>query len=85
MSDEPRNEPSAAKGLITDPYNGGLSATKLWVNVAYFVATLIMLWYGVVYKVTPELLLIYLGVVASHAGASKWLSAKFATPTTEGK
>lgn len=63
--------------LITDAGTGLLSHTKLWANVAYATATVVVLWLAWRGALGADLLLIYLGVVGASATASKFLSLKY--------
>lgn len=63
--------------LIIDAGTGQLSHTKVWANVAYFVTTVSFAWLSYQGKSDADIWLIYLGIVASHAAASKVVSLKF--------
>jgi hypothetical protein len=68
--------------LFKNEKTGLLSHTKFWSNVAYFAATLAFLNLnlfnsGAVSGVLEFIWVIYLGVVASNAIASKWISYKY--------
>ncbi|SCX40426.1 hypothetical protein [Nitrosospira sp. Nsp1] len=68
------------RGLIMDPCTGHVSHTKLWANVAYLTATgafCVAAWQG---TLTPDVWLIYLGVVGAHTAASKLIGLKYAAP-----
>ena len=68
--------------LITDCTTGQLSHTKLWTNIAYFVATLAFARVTLFSDTQPEseIWLIYLGVVGAHNVSSKILSMKYGAP-----
>lgn len=72
--------------LITDAGTGQLSHTKLWANVAYAAATWAIINAAVMAELSPDLLLIYLGIVGASATASKFLSLRYggATPPQPG-
>ena len=61
--------------LFTDS-NGKISHTKVWSNIAYLSATIIFLYYGFKGTLTTEVWFLYLGIVAGHNTASKFLSSK---------
>lgn len=65
--------------LITDAGTGQLSHTKLWTNIAYFSATLAFLHITLILPEpsSPEIWLIYLGIVGAHNVASKAMSMKY--------
>jgi hypothetical protein len=67
--------------LFKDETSNHLSHTKFWSNIAYFAATLAFLSLNLFSTTIPDSLemiwLIYLGVVASNAVASKWISYKY--------
>ncbi|ASD50395.1 membrane protein [Acidovorax phage ACP17] len=69
-------------GLFTSQDEaGGISLTKFWQNVAYGAATVAFLSINIAGKATGASLeivwVIYLGVVASNAVLSKWISMKY--------
>lgn len=68
--------------LITDCTTGQLSHTKLWANVAYFTATLafVRITMFSAEPSSPEIWLIYLGVVGAHNVSSKILSMRYGAP-----
>lgn len=64
------------RDLILTP-KGNISHSKLWANIAYAVATVIMLhtaWKG---TVTWDLLLAYMGTVGASAAAHKLFALKY--------
>lgn len=61
------------KNLTTD--NGRFSHTRFWSNIAYTVATIVIIHLSLVDRLTENYFVIYLGVVASHASVSKWITA----------
>ena len=61
--------------LITDP-NGSLSHTKLWSNVANFLASVAFVWSVYGHGLSPELLLAYVGAVGVQRVASKYIDSK---------
>lgn len=68
--------------LFKNDVNDRLSHTKFWSNVAYFAATVAFLNLnlfnsGNVSGVLEAVWVIYLGVVASNAVASKWISHRY--------
>ena len=68
--------------LFKNEKTGQLSHTKFWSNVAYFAATLAFLSLnlfssGAISGTLEFIWIIYLGVVASNAVASKWISHKY--------
>lgn len=56
--------------------DGALSHTKFWSNVAYAVATWIMVNLTINSKLTEDYLLWYLATVAGHTSVSKFLSQR---------
>ena len=66
--------------LILTP-KGNISHTKLWANVAYAVATTVILYQTFHGVVTWELLLAYLGTVGASAAAHKLFALKYSLPT----
>lgn len=56
--------------------NGRISHTKVWSNLAYSVSTWIVVQLTLDGNMSPEYFLIYLGIVASHSAASKWINNK---------
>jgi hypothetical protein len=68
--------------LYKNEVNNRLSHTKFWSNVAYFAATVAFLSLnlfnsGSTSGVLEAVWVIYLGVVASNAVASKWISHRY--------
>jgi hypothetical protein len=68
--------------LFKNETTGQLSHTKFWSNVAYFSATLAFLSLNLFNNGSSAdtlefIWIIYLGVVASNAVASKWISYKY--------
>ena len=61
---------------LTTDASGQFSHTKLWSNIGYLTATFIMLKLTYNSKLTEDYFAIYLGVMAGHTVASKWLTAK---------
>lgn len=70
----------SAKDLITDPVTGTTSHTKLWSNIAFAAATIIVI--GLAWKgnLSTEMFGIYLAVVGVSTTASKYLSRKYSAP-----
>lgn len=64
------------RDLILTP-KGNISHTKFWANVAYAVATYIMLRMAQTGSVTWELLLAYMGTVGGVAAAHKLFALKY--------
>lgn len=74
--------------LVTNPNTGRVSHTKLAASTAYFVGTVCFIWYhcflfnpstpvekfSSTVNIMPELWLFYFGVIASHAGANKFMA-----------
>jgi hypothetical protein len=52
------------------------SHTKLWANVAYLTATGCVIWYAFNSWLSADMLGLYLGVVAGHNVASKFLTLR---------
>ncbi|HEX7126434.1 MAG TPA: hypothetical protein VF406_11800 [Thermodesulfobacteriota bacterium] len=72
------------RDLVTEPGSRKLSQRKLWTNVAYLVATVVVLWHAWTGQLTETVLVIYLAVVGGSALASKVIAARFgATPPTD--
>jgi hypothetical protein len=73
--------------LFKDETTDHLSHTKFWSNIAYFAATLAFLSLNLFSATIPDSLemiwLIYLGVVASNAVASKWIRYKYELTRSE--
>ncbi|SEO64152.1 hypothetical protein [Nitrosovibrio sp. Nv6] len=67
-------------GMIADPCTGNVSHTKLWANVAYASATGAFWWSAVQGQLTPDIWLIYLGVVGAHTAASKLIGLRYSSP-----
>lgn len=63
--------------LITDAGTGMVSHTKVWANVAYLTATLAFAYMSYAGTASPDIWLIYLGVVGASATLSKLLSLKY--------
>ena len=65
--------------ITSDAAGNKVSHTKFWSNVAYTVTTISLLKINFDPErthVLPELWLIYLGTVAGHATAAKWISTR---------
>lgn len=56
---------------------GEFSSTKFWASAAYAVASWIMCYLTLHSLMNAEYFLFYLGIVASHATASKFLTGKY--------
>ena len=69
--------------LISSQSSERLSHTKLWTNIAYAVASAVVILQNERGTLTTELLLIYLAVVGAHGAASKWISARYGIETKE--
>ncbi len=65
--------------LITDAGTGQLSHTKLWTNIAYAAATVAFLRISMFSDApsSPDIWLVYLGVVGASGVSSKFLSLKY--------
>lgn len=59
---------------LTTTNTGKFSHTKFWSNIAYCAATFIIIKLTYQKELTENYFAIYLGVVASHASISKWIS-----------
>lgn len=73
---------------FTDESTGKFSSTKFWTHVAYTTVTVIMLrmyWNpsDEAMRMAPELLSIYLGVVALHSSYSRYINIKAKKELTE--
>lgn len=66
--------------LFTNPATGRLSHSKLWANVACASATGLFIYQGVQGTLTPEVWLIYLGVVGGYAAALRLIAARRDNP-----
>lgn len=64
------------KDLFTD-HNGKLSHTRLWSNIAYGAATVIVLWYAYKLQLSWDMFLSYLGVVGSATAVSKLFDLRY--------
>lgn len=65
------------RDLITDSADRSrVSHTKVWSNVAYAASTFVFVMQALKETLTPEVWLIYLGVVGAHSAASKLLSLR---------
>jgi len=62
-------------GLSHDE-NGNFNNTRFWASVAYFTATFIVIKLTYLNQLTENYFLIYLGVVAAHGTASKFINTK---------
>ena len=62
-------------GLTHTP-DGKISHTRFWSNIAYCTATFIVIKLTYMNQLTENYFLFYLGVVASHATASKLLGIR---------
>lgn len=67
-------------GLIEDACTGHVSHTKFWANIAYASATGAFWWSAVQGLLTPDIWLIYLGVVGAHTAASKLIGLRYSAP-----
>lgn len=72
--------------LFVENSTNKISHTKFWSNIAYFAATIAFLSLNLFASPTANggmeiIWLIYLGVVASNAVASKWISYKYTNAT----
>ena len=72
--------------LFVENTTNKLSHTKFWSNIAYFAATIAFLSLNLFSTHTDSggmeiISLIYLGVVASNAVASKWIAYKYTNKT----
>lgn len=63
------------RDLITNPRNQRLSHSKLWANVACAAATGLFVYQGVHDMLSPEIWLIYLGLVGGYAAALRLIAA----------
>ncbi len=72
------------RDLILTP-KGNISHTKLWANVAYAVATFIMVHTALKGTVTWDLLLAYVGTVGASAAAHKLFALKYGLPAGKDK
>lgn len=70
------------KGLIADTMTGDVSHTKVWSNVAYCAATFAFCWGAWHATLTPDIWLIYMGVVGAHSATSKLIGMKYGVPAT---
>jgi hypothetical protein len=61
-------------GLTHD--KGEFSHTKFWANIAYATATVVIFKLTYMSQLNENYFLIYLGVVAAHGTASKFLNLK---------
>jgi hypothetical protein len=64
--------------LVTNERTGRLSHTKIWSNVAYAVATFVILLQAIADTLDPDMLLIYLAIVGAAEVASKFISLRYA-------
>lgn len=62
--------------LFTNPATGRLSHSKLWANVACASATGLFIYQGVQGTLTPEIWLVYLGVVGGYAAALRLIATR---------
>ena len=62
------------KPLVLD-HNGNLSHTKVWSNIAYVVATYIVIKLTINNTLTEDYFLWYLTIVAGHTAISKYLTS----------
>lgn len=65
--------------LVASEGTGQLSHTKLWSNIAYFICSVGFIWKVYQGTDTPELWLIYLGIIGSVGTASKVIAMKYGT------
>lgn len=61
--------------LISNPYSGRMSHTKLWANVACATATGMFVYQGAQGTLSAEVWLIYLGLVGGYAAALRLIAA----------
>lgn len=54
--------------------NGRISHTKVWSNIAYIISSWVIIQLTLDGGISPEYFLMYLGIVASHSAASKWIN-----------
>jgi hypothetical protein len=76
--------------LFVERSTNKISHTKFWSNIAYFASTIAFLSLNLFSNQATSggmeiIWLIYLGVVASNAVASKWISYKYSGNTTTNK
>lgn len=65
------------KDIVTDAGTGMVSHTKIWANIAYAVATGIVIHMTLNGQMTGDVLMIYLGIVGASSLGSKLLSLKY--------
>lgn len=65
------------KGMISDAGTGKVSHTKVWANIAYAVATWVVIRLTIMGKLDFEIFGLYLAVVAASASASKFFALKY--------
>lgn len=62
--------------LFKNPATNRLSHSKLWANVACAAATGMFIYQGVSGSLTPDVWLIYLGVVGGYSAARSWIATR---------
>ncbi|MCP1289762.1 hypothetical protein NK214_06115 [Chromobacterium sp. S0633] len=62
--------------LFKNPATNRLSHSKLWANVACAAATSMFIYQGVSGSLTPDVWLIYLGVVGGYSAARSWIATR---------
>ena len=65
------------KELFCNPETGAVSHTKFWTNIAYAVATAVVVVQAYRATLTADMILIYLAVVGAHGAASKWIAVRY--------
>jgi hypothetical protein len=69
--------PRKLSDLVTNERTGRISHTKVWSNVAYAVATAVVLLQAIADTLDPDMLLIYLAIVGAAEVASKFISLRY--------
>jgi hypothetical protein len=69
------------KELILGP-DGKISHTKFWSNIAYATGTGVFILQAYKGTLTPDVWLIYMGVVGAHSAVSKMISSKYGGVST---
>ncbi|OQS35587.1 hypothetical protein B0T40_12665 [Chromobacterium haemolyticum] len=62
--------------LFKNPATNRLSHSKLWANVACAAATGMFIYQGISSALTPDVWLIYLGVVGGYSAARSWIATR---------
>lgn len=65
------------RDLFISQGSGRLSHTKLWTNIAYLVASAVVLLQAHRGTLQTEMMMVYLAIVGTHGAASKWLSLRY--------